>query len=96
MEDEDAARRARDLLLAHDVLIPVQARRAHPGEVAAGDEAGSALSGLDSTRVPEQLDVERRVGGVGRSIHVEWLDGAASARNVVHPVVVEHRMCSDE
>ena len=37
------------------------------------DEPGAALAGSDVVRVPEQLDVERRVGRVGDRVDVQRL-----------------------
>ena len=52
--------------------------RSRPGrtdaaQMAAGDEAGAAFARRDVVRIPEELHVERMVGGVGDRVDVERL-----------------------
>ena len=96
MEDEDTAGIARHLLLADDVLVPMQPGRSDAGEMAAGNETGATLTASDRARIPEQLDIERGVGRIGRRIDMEWLHVAPATGDVVHPVVVEDRVGADQ
>ena len=73
----------RELLLADDVLIAVPARRADPVEMRPGHETRAALARFDVVRRPEQLDVERRIVGVGDRIDVQGVDGEDHRRQAL-------------
>ncbi len=96
VEHDHGAGRPGELLLAGDVVVAVEARGAHPSQMAAGHEPRAALAGLHVVRVPEQLDVERQVGRIGDRVDVQWLHVASVRCDVVRPVVVEQRVRAHE